>query len=180
MIESAWIRVHPRLISQPSGHYQLPIPTTDSVSNTPSTQSTLARSITHCFFVLIFYSLLFATFFSPVIFFNHLLAPADGIIQSVPNFYSNKVLWDKLILSGFPMTADPSVMTWYPLSLIFSQLPDAWNIFVLSAYVLMSSFTYGYVYTLTRCRRAATVSGIVYGMGGFMMAHLGHTTIIHS
>ncbi len=172
--------MRPRLISQPSGHYQLPIPTTDSVSNTPSTQSTLARSITHCFFVLIFYSLLFATFFSPVIFFNYLLAPADGIIQSVPNFYSNKVLWDKLILSGFPMTADPSVMTWYPLSLIFSQLPDAWNIFVLSAYVLMSSFTYGYVYTLTRCRRAATISGIVYGMSGFMMAHLGHTTIIHS
>ncbi len=150
------------------------------MSNILSPKSTLARFITHCYLVLIFYSLLFATFFSPVLFFNHLLAPADGIVQSVPNFYSNKVLWDNLILSGFPMTADPSVMTWYPLSFIFSQLPDAWNVFVLSAYVLMSSFTYGYVYTLTRCRRAATISGIVYGMSGFMMAHLGHTTIIHS
>nr|MBA3767870.1 YfhO family protein [Acidobacteriota bacterium] len=38
---------------------------------------------------------------------------------------------------------------------------------------------YGYVYTVTRSRQSALASGVMYGMSGFMMAHLGHIGIIH-
>jgi hypothetical protein len=135
-----------------------------------------AKSI-HALLVTAFYSMLYVFFFSPVIFSGRLF-PNDGFYH-LPNFYLGKMFWDPLVLSGFPMAADPSAMTWYPLSWIFSSL-GSWNGFVLSAYVLGSSFVYSYVFTLTQSRLASTVSGIIYGMSGFMMAHLGHTSMIHA
>jgi hypothetical protein len=125
----------------------------------------------HSFSVLLFFCIIYSLFFSPIVFSDKLLAPGDGITYYVPAFYSARTLWTDLILSGFPVAADPQVQTWYPVS---------WNAFVVSAYVLASCFTYGYVYSLTNSRLAGLVSGIVYGMSGFMMAHLGHTTIIHA
>jgi len=134
----------------------------------------------HTFSVFLFFSILFTIFFAPVIFSERLLAPGDGITYYVPAFYSHRTLWTDLILSGFPVAADPQIQTWYPLSLLFSLIPNSWNAFVISAYVLASCFTYGYVYSLTNSRLAGLVSGIVYSMSGFMMAHLGHTTMIHA
>jgi hypothetical protein len=146
------------------------------VSNILASKSAFA----HCFLVLLFFSLLFTLFFSPALFRGLLLAPGDGIPLFLPNFYSPKVLWDSLLFGGFPMVGDPQVMQWYPPALLFSLIHGSWNVFIISAYVLASSFTYGYVYSLTGSRLSAFVSGIVYGMSGFMMAHLGHTVIIHS
>ena len=136
--------------------------------------------IVHIFLVLLFFSILYTLFFSPVLFSNRLLAPGDGITQSVPAFYSPRTLWTPLLLSGFPIAADVTPQTWYPISLLFSLIPNSWNAFVVSAYVLASSFSYGYVYTVTNSRLAGLVTGIIYGMSGFMMAHLGHTTMIHT
>ena len=96
------------------------------------------------------------------------------------HFYSVRTLWTDSLLSGFPVAANPIVQTWYPISLLFSLIPNSWNWFVVSAYVLASCFSYGYVYTLTNSNLAATIGGIIYGMSGFMMAHLGHTSMIHS
>lgn len=134
----------------------------------------------HSCLVLLFFSIIYILFFSPVLFSEILLAPGDGIAYYLPAFYSVRTLWTDLILSGFPVAADPQVETWYPVSLILSLIPHSWNAFVISAYVLASSFTYGYVYSLSNSKLAGLVSGIVYGMSGFMMAHLGHTTIIHA
>ncbi len=139
----------------------------------------------HGLLVFLFYLLLFTIFFSPVIFFGRLLAPGggrlgDGLLYHVAYFQSNKLLWDPLLAGGFPMIADPQVIAWYPPALLLSFLPGGWNVFVISAYVLAACFTYGYVYTLTRSRLGALASGIIYSMCGFMMAHLGHTTIIHA
>ena len=136
--------------------------------------------IIHIYSILLFFSVLYTLFFSPIIFSGRLLAPGDGIIQSVPAFYSARTLWTDIIFSGFPVAADPQVQTWYPLALLFSFIPNSWNGFVISAYVLSSCFTYGYVYTITNSKLAAIVSGIIYGMSGFMMAHLGHTMMIHT
>lgn len=138
----------------------------------------------HGLLVFLFYSSLFTLFFSPVIFFGRLLAPGggrlgDGLLYHVAYFLSDKLRWDPLLAGGFPMIADPQVAAWYPPALLLSFVPGGWNIFVVSAYVLASCFTYGYVYTLTRSRMAALASGMIYGLCGFMMAHLGHTTIIH-
>jgi len=129
---------------------------------------------------ILFFPAFYTLFFSPVIFSERLLAPSDGLIYYVPAFYSPRVLWTNLILSGFPVAADPQVETWYPLSLFFSLIPNSWNVFFSSAYILASCFAYGYVYTLTGSTLAALVSGLVYGMSGFMMSHLTHTAMIHS
>ena len=135
----------------------------------------------HALVVLLFYSLLFLAFFHTVLLKDHLLAVGgDGLYIYLPNFYSKKLLWDLLLFAGFPMMADPQVMTWYPPATLLSWLPNGWNIFMLLGYVAASCFTYGYVYSLSNSRLAATFSGTAFGLGGFMIAHLGHAVIIHS
>jgi hypothetical protein len=110
-----------------------------------------------------------------------MLAPGDGIIYFVPNFAAARVLWDTTIWGGFPAVGDSQLMLWYPLALIFSTFGAAgYQPFVLAAYVLASSFTYGYVYTATQSRLAAAASGCIYGLSGFMLTHLGHAALIHS
>jgi hypothetical protein len=141
-------------------------------------------SARHVLLVVLFYSILFTLFFSPVLFYDSLLTPGggrlgDALLYHLTYFESKKLLWDTLLSAGFPMSADPQVMAWYPPSLLLSLVPGTWNLFVLSAYVMASCFTYGYVYSLTKSKLSGLVSGIAYGMCGFMMAHLGHTTIIH-
>jgi hypothetical protein len=130
--------------------------------------------------VALMYSSLFILFFSPVLFSGYLLAPGEGFIYYLPNFYAERSLWDPLVWGGFPVAADPQPMTWYPLAILFSFFQDSWNGFVLSAYVLSSCFTYGYVYSMTRSCFASALSGTVFGMSGFMMAHLGHTSMVHT
>lgn len=128
--------------------------------------------------VAVCYTGIYLLFFSPVLFSGRLLAPGDGTFCYLPNFLV-KSLWDPFLFSGYPIAFDPQAMILYPLSWLFSSL-GSWNGFVLSAYVLASSFTFGYVYTVTQSRLAGMISGLIYGMSGFMMAHLGHTTIIHA
>lgn len=137
------------------------------------------RALRHGLFVIIFYTLLFVAFFAPVLFSAYLLAPGDGILYFLPNFYARRVLWDASIWGGFPAVGDSQLMMWYPPALLFSVF-KSWNAFLLSAYVLAASFTYAYVYALTRSRFAAIVGGVCYGMSGFFMAHLGHAALIHA
>lgn len=145
----------------------------------------LRTPLRHVIFVVLFFSLLFTIFFSPVLFTGHLLAPGagvlgDGLVYHLAFFKSSKVLWDNLLANGFPMIADPQVMAWYPPALLLSYVPGGWNIFVVSAYVMASCFTYGYVHTITQSKFAGLVAGLTYGMCGFMIAHMGHTAMIHT
>src|SRR5947209_3202361 len=121
-------------------------------------------ALLHALAVPLFSALLFTLFFSPVIFTGRLLAPGDGTHFFVPNFYSPRVWWDALVWSGTPRFADPSAMFWYPPHLICRLLPQGWNLFMLSAYVVAASTTYGYVYCLTRSRLSATISGTTYAL----------------
>jgi hypothetical protein len=139
----------------------------------------MRRAVLHASAVLLFYTLLFVAFFAPVLFSAYLLAPGDGILYFLPNFYARRVLWDASVWGGFPAVGDSQLMMWYPPALLFS-LVKSWNAFLLSAYVLAASFTYAYCYALTRSRFAAAVGGICYGMCGFIIAHLGHAALIHA
>jgi hypothetical protein len=145
--------------------------------------STLDKPVRHVAWVVVFYAFLFIVFFSPAFMNGALLAPGgDGINIYLPNFYARKVLWDTLLLSGFPMFADPQVMHWYPPSLFFSMFEGnwSWNVFILLAYLAASCFMYGYVYRLTESRLAGLTSGIIFGLSGYMISHLSHTVIIHA
>ncbi|MGI9107918.1 MAG: YfhO family protein [Pyrinomonadaceae bacterium] len=141
--------------------------------------TTVKRALLHGLLVIFFYSLLFIVYFAPVLFSADLLAPGDGILYFLPNFYAKRALWDASLWGGFPAVGDSQLMMWYPPAPLFSLL-KSWNAFLLSAYVLAASFTYAYVFALTRSRFAAMVGGIVYGMSGFFIAHLGHASLIHA
>lgn len=124
-----------------------------------------------CFYIFLFLPLKF----------NGLLSIfGDVFAYYLPVFYSPRSLWTNLLYSGFPSLADPQFQLWYPLNYFFSLFSNSWNGFIISAYVLASCFSYGYVYSLTSSRLAATISGIVYGMSGFMVAYWGYSTIIHA
>ena len=139
----------------------------------------LKRTVLHSLLVLAGYTLLFVIFFAPVLFSAYLLAPGDGILYFLPNFYARRVWWDASVWGGFPAVGDSQLMLWYPPAILFA-LVKSWSAFLLSAYVLAASFTYAYVYALTRSRFAATVGGVCYGMSGFFIAHLGHAALVHA
>ncbi|MFN2482639.1 MAG: hypothetical protein ABR554_14370, partial [Pyrinomonadaceae bacterium] len=138
------------------------------------------KSARHAVLVFLAYALLFATFFAPVVLTGRLLAPGDGARQYAPNFFVPRVWWETLVRGGAPAFADPQVMTWYAPRLVCQLLPQGWNLFMLSAYVLAASFTYGYVFRLTRSRLAAAASGTTFALCGFMIVHAVHATIIHA
>lgn len=146
----------------------------------PAAFTKIAGAVRHTLPVLLLYALLFTLLFSHALFSGQIIGLVDAVSYHLPYFYAKKLFWDTLLLGGFPMTADPQVMAWYPPAALFSSLPGGWNLFIISAYVLASSFTYGYVYTLTESKLAGALGGIAYGMSGFMVAQLDHATIIHS
>src|SRR5262249_28235999 len=129
--------------------------------------------------VVLGYTALYVLFFAPVLCTGRLLVPGDGVLQYLPAFLGEKSLWESFTFGGFPHAADPQNLTWYPLMRLFA-LTGWWNGFVIAAYVLASSCTFGLVWRLTGCRLAAAAAGIIYGISGFMTAHLGHATILHS
>jgi uncharacterized membrane protein YqjE len=134
----------------------------------------------HGLSVFLGFTWLYVLFFAPALWAGKVLAPGDGWAYYLPAFYAPKPIWTDLVAGGYPLMGDPQNMTWYPPARLLAMIPGSWNAFVLLAYVLASSFTYLYVYTLTTSRLGAIVAGLVYGMSGFMMAHLGHTTMIHA
>lgn len=141
----------------------------------------LQSTFAHCALVFLGFSLFYTLFFSPVLFSSRLLAqPADGIAYFLPAFYAPRDLWTETVFAGYPITSDPQNMTWYPPSMLLSGIPYSWNIFIVLAYVLASSFTYCYVYIVTSSRLAATASGFVYGLSGFMVAYLPMAAMIHA
>jgi Bacterial membrane protein YfhO len=134
----------------------------------------------HCLAIFGFFIVFYTLWFLPSLLGGELLGPGDGYLQSLPAYYAPRTLWTTQLLGGFPVAADVTPQTWYPLSILLSLLPHSWNAFVISSYVLASAFTYAYVYVITRSTLAGLVSGLTYGCSGFMMAHLGHISMIHT
>jgi hypothetical protein len=93
---------------------------------------TVKRALLHGLLVVAFYTLLFVVFFAPVLFSDYLLAPGDGILYFLPNFYARRVWWDASVWGGFPAVGDSQLMLWYPPAILFS-LVKSWNAFLLSA-----------------------------------------------
>ncbi|HEY8667669.1 MAG TPA: YfhO family protein [Tepidisphaeraceae bacterium] len=134
----------------------------------------------HVLLVMAFFVGLYVLFFAPVLFTHRLLAPGDGLAYYLPTYQIAKTTWSDLTFSGFPLAADPQAMTWYPPARILALLPHSWNVFVVFAYVLASTGMYFFVRAIARSTLAALAAGIIFGLSGFMIAHLGHTTMIHA
>jgi hypothetical protein len=128
----------------------------------------------------LFFAVFYVCFFSPVLFAGRVLAPTDSFLFYYPHFNSPFKLWDSLLMTGYPNLADPQLMSWYPLALLLRPIPGSWNTFVLLAYVLASWFMYLFVRKLTGLDFAGIMSGLIFGICGFMSAHLAHTTMIQT
>jgi hypothetical protein len=131
-------------------------------------------------FALLAFALAYVAFFSPVLFGHRLLAQGNGFQYYLPHYYASRTLWEPRLMTGYPVYADPQVMTWYPIAMFMRILPDSWNYFVLWAFIFASWFTYLYVYELILQQFPAILSGLVYGFSGFMISHIGHTSMIHT
>ncbi len=130
--------------------------------------------------VLLGFTLAYGAFFSPVLFTHRLLAQGNGFQYYLPHYSASMTSWEPRLMTGYPVCADPQVMTWYPVAILFRALPNSWNYFVLWVFVVSSWFTYLYVYELTSHQFPAVLSGLIYGFSGFMISHIGHTSMIHA
>ncbi len=119
--------------------------------------------------------LFYIVFFSPIIHEGLIIAGGDTLIYYFPALTQPWSIWSDMLMAGYPSFADSQTMTWYPLCHI--HLP--FNLFVVAAYIIAAYGAYGFSRFLTNSSFAGLVSAAVYSLGGFMMAHLGHTTIIH-
>ena len=106
--------------------------------------------------------------------------PDDGVLFYYPHYNSPVQLWDPLLMTGYPAMADPQLMSWYPLALLLRYIPGSWNAFIVTAYFLASWFMYLFVRQVTGKDFAGLVSGLIFGLCGFMNAHLGHVTMIQA
>ena len=133
----------------------------------------------HALLVVCLFAFLCAGVFSPLLLAGRSLVVHETLLQFWPAFFGERTTWTTRLFSGYPLMGDPQTMMWYPLSLVFSYF-GWWNAFVLTAYVLAGSFTYGYLYSLTSSRFAAFAGGTLYSLSGFFLIRLVHTNIIHS
>ena len=124
----------------------------------------------------LFYTLFYPIFFMPVVFSNHIF-PSDGLH---PAFYSSFELWTNYVFAGYPAVAAIESQDLYPLTYLFSNLPRGFNLFILSVYILSSFFVYGYIHTVINSTFAGLTGGLIFGLSGFMIAHLGHGSMVHA
>lgn len=133
----------------------------------------------HYIIALLSYCLIYAVFFSPVIFGGDQLFYSDG---SLSDFYTSPQLWSNEYFAGHPVFAAPEKQYSYPLRYLFSSLPNdfSYNIFVLSGFILTAWFTYGYCYRLSQSSFASFAGGLTFGLSGFMMINVDHLSMIHA
>ena len=97
------------------------------------------------------------------------IARADGV-----------PLWSRGIFGGFPLLADVEVGALYPPNLLFLFLSPAlaMNLLVVCTYWLAGLATFAYCRSIGASPLGGLVAAFTYMLSGFMVAHLGHVTII--
>ncbi len=90
-------------------------------------------------------------------------------------------LWTPHLMAGYPLLAEGQLGALYPPNLILHALLPvaiALNVFILGHLVLAGIAAYAFARRLEVCRAAALCSGLVYALGGFLVAHLNHVNIV--
>lgn len=138
-------------------------------------------------FQWLFYSLIYglslALIYSEKIVHGFIFAAEDGRVQNYPAFASPGFFWTPLLLTGFPVLADPQTCLFYPICFISKFLIpgyQGWNLYLLSAYFLSALFAALFAYRLTKSNLAALLAGFIYGFGGYQISELRHVQIIQT
>jgi hypothetical protein len=119
---------------------------------------------------------LFARFFFRPLY----LAESDLYENGLPIFLSPISRWSSFEFSGLPVFADPQNFDFYLPNMIFGKLLHSWTAVVMSGPLLAACFTYAYVFSTTRSRTAAVLSGLAFGLSEDMLERLRHLNHVHA
>src|SRR5215475_948571 len=116
------------------------------------------------------------------------LVPGDGLTQNIGVRIligqmlrdGHLPLWNPYIFAGTPLLASVYPGALYPPNWLFALLPPttAMNVVVITTYHLAIIGTYLYGRRIGMTRIGALMAGVAFTFGGFMIAHLGHTSRI--
>ena len=129
---------------------------------------------------LLLYSGFYCAFFYQSFLSGNFIAPSDSLDFGVAAYLSSAELWTRGMYSGYPISADPQALMWYPVLHLFRLLGFDWNVFLISAYAIASATCFLLVRRLSRSNLAGTFSGLAYGFSGVMLGHIGHFNQIHA
>jgi hypothetical protein len=90
-------------------------------------------------------------------------------------------LWTTDVLAGYPLLAEGQLGALYPPNLILHTLlpvPIALDLFILGHFVWAALGAYAFGRRIRLYPRAALCAGLIYALGGFMVAHLNHVNIV--
>lgn len=132
-----------------------------------------------CTAVCLGYGVFFTLVFLPGI-TQGLLAPADGIDNYYPSLLSGDKGWTPYLFCGFPTFADPQEMVGYPPAWLLLRTLGSWNVFVIAGYTLAAAGMHLALRYYTGSHAAALIGAVSYSLGGFLVGHLRHVTIVHT
>ncbi len=92
-------------------------------------------------------------------------------------------LWTPDVLAGYPLLAEGQLGALYPPNIVLHTLlpvPMAVNMFILGHFVWAALGAYAFCRRIRLYPRAALCAGLIYALGGFMVAHLNHVNIVAS
>jgi hypothetical protein len=137
------------------------------------------RAALHASAVVFAYTILFTWLFARPIITHAYLSESDLFEYYLPIFLAPITTWSSFEFSGLPAFADPGDFTSYLPHFFFARIVGSWTGFIVSAFVLGASFTYAFVYRITRSRTAAAFAGLAYGMSEALVERLPHLGTLH-
>lgn len=105
---------------------------------------------------------------------GHIFMAAEWLAGRVP-------LWDPYRQGGVPMLAEPQIGVLYPLRALFlSSLSPSLelSLFIMLHLSLAALFTFILARSLGQSQIAATLAGLAFGFGGFLMAQVSNLNIM--
>jgi len=121
---------------------------------------------------------------------GYVLAPEDDFVRNYPLFASPGTLWTPLLLSGFPVLADPQGQFFYPLVWLAKILPFSFlglssmtanfDLYIGSAFVLAAYFAALLARHLTGSFYGSVMAGLAYGFSGYLISELKHVQLLHT
>jgi hypothetical protein len=142
-------------------------------------RSPARRATAHAAAVVLAYGAVFSWLFSRILTADAYLAESDLYDWFLPLFLSPPARWTSAMLAGLPSFADTSDAAQYPVQIVLRAV-GAWDAYVVSGYVLAASFTYAYVWCLTRSAAAAAIGGLAFGLSEALVERQAHINFVHA
>lgn len=124
------------------------------------------------------FTVFFVAFFWPVLSRGLIVGdPVDQLIEALPAYLHGHPLWEPATMLGYPYAANPLAAAWYPLAWL-RYIPGSFDAYEIAAYVIAATGAFGLARALTGSTTGAAIAGLTYSLGGFMISHAGHVSVI--